>query len=115
MLHDYVFNFFLSNTNLFSAFSSACGSNLFGQLGDGTNEDASLGVEVILEENIIALYSGPSSESVFFVGTEGNTYGTGLNDRGQLGVGDTEDRNLPTLVDLPLLSISASSTHTAAF
>lgn len=115
MLHDYVFNFFLSNTNLFPAFSSACGSNLFGQLGDGTNEDASLGVEVILEENIIALYSGPSSESVFFVGTEGNTYGTGLNDRGQLGVGDTEDRNLPTLVDLPLLSISASSTHTAAF
>ena len=115
MLHDYVFNIFLSNTNLFSAFSSACGSNLFGQLGDGTNEDASLGVEVILEENILALYSGPSSESVFFVGTEGNTYGTGLNDRGQLGVGDTEDRNLPSLVDVPLLSISSSSTHTAAF
>ena len=115
MLHDYVFNFFLSNTNLFSAFSSAWSHLLFGQLGDGTNEDASLGVEVILEENILALYSGPSSESVFFVGTEGNTYGTGLNDRGQLGVGDTEDRNLPTLVDVPLLSISASSTHTAAF
>jgi len=115
VLHDYVFNFFLSNTNLFPAFSSACGSNLFGQLGDGTNEDASLGVEVILEEDILALYSGPSSESVFFVGAEGNTYGTGLNDRGQLGVGDTQDRNLPTLVDVPLLSISASSTHSAAF
>jgi len=110
MLH-----FFHSNTNIFFVSSSACGSNLFGQLGDGTNEDASLGVEVILEEDILALYSGPSSESVFFVGAEGNTYGTGLNDRGQLGVGDTQDRNLPTLVDVPLLSISASSTHTAAF
>jgi len=114
VLHD-ILCYFFHSTNIFFFFSSACGSNLFGQLGDGTNEDASLGVEVILEEDILSLYSGPSSESVFFIGVEGNTYGTGLNDRGQLGVGDTQDRNLPTLVDVPPLIISASSTHTAAF
>lgn len=41
---------------------------------------------------------GPSSESVFMVNHLGDVYATGLNDRGQLGVGDSENKNTLTKV-----------------
>ena len=96
----------------------ACGRNNFGQLGDGSLVD-SFGTEVsILDDNIVYIGSSSSSRSAFFVSTEGGLYGTGLNDRGQLGVGDTGNRNTPVIVDFPssaiAVDVSASNTHSVA-
>ena len=59
---------------------------------------------------------GPSAQSAFFVGEDGAVYGTGLNDRGQLGVGDTENRKVLTLVDFSedvfVKHVSAAGDHT---
>jgi alpha-tubulin suppressor-like RCC1 family protein len=97
----------------------ACGRNNFGQLGDGNNIDRfRTELEPPPDQTpLIKLYGGPSSESVFFVSESGATYATGLNDKGQLGVGDQLNRNLITLVDfgegaqVPK-QISASGDHT---
>ncbi len=72
---------------------NGCGRNDFGQLGDGTNENKFLTFTTFLGP-IRHLGVGPSSHSAFFIGYNNNAYSTGLNDRGQLGLGDTQDRNL---------------------
>ena len=96
----------------------SCGRNNFGQLADGTNTDQIL-AEVQLADNVARLLGvGPSSESVFFVTTEEMVWGTGLNDRGQLGVGDIENRNVPTMVNFESLvlidQLTVSDVHTVA-
>ena len=94
----------------------SCGSNTFGQLGDGTNDD-SFGTQVSLDD-IVDVYTGPSAYGVFFVSADGTVYATGLNDRGQLGVGDNIDSNLPIIVDFPpdvdVSDISASNYHSVS-
>lgn len=97
----------------------SCGRNNFGQLGDGKNIDRfRTELEPLPDRTpLVKFYGGPSSESVFFMSGTGATYATGLNDKGQLGVGDQVDRNLITLVEygdgalVPTL-ISASGDHT---
>lgn len=63
--------------------------------------------------------AGPSAESVFWITVDGTVYRNGLNDRGQLGVGDTFDSTVPVVVDFPnsadVAYISASDTHTVAW
>lgn len=77
---------------------NSCGRNDFGQLGDGTNDDEFL-VSVDIPDRVVRLLGvGSSSQSVLFVTTDDLVWSTGLNDRGQLGVGDTVNRNIPTLV-----------------
>jgi len=100
----------------------ACGRNDFGQLGDGTNVDSNTDgyiVAVETDEIVVRLLgAGPSAQSVFFVADDDIVYGTGLNDRGQLGVGDTDDRNVPTTVlfgpGVIVDSISAGGSHALA-
>lgn len=95
----------------------ACGRNNFGQLGDGTNDDKTRAVSSI-PKPIRKLGAGPSSESTFFIDDDGVAYGTGLNDRGQLGVGDTKNRNLLTVVafsdDAFVQQMSAAGDHTVS-
>lgn len=77
---------------------NACGRNDFGQLGDGTNDDEFL-VAVDMPDRVVRLLGvGPSAQSVLFVTTDELVWGTGLNDRGQLGIGDTVNKNIPTRV-----------------
>ena len=93
---------------------AACGRNNFGQLGNGSNEDV-LRTLVPIPDNtpIRSLGVGPSATSAFFVNVAGNVYATGLNDRGQLGTGDTTDRNTLTRIDISRAEqISASNDHT---
>ena len=95
-----------------------CGRNNYGQLGDGTNDD-NLFSKADLGDNIARLLGvGPSAESIFFITEDETVYGTGLNDRGQLGTDDMEDRNTPTLVQFGsqvlLVSLSAGHGHTLA-
>jgi len=98
---------------------TSCGLNDVGQLGDGTL-DNSFGTEVTLPPLDIAyIGSGPSASTVFYITSDGGVYGNGLNDRGQLGVGDLKNRKIPFEVDLPASAtvgeVSASKTHTAAW
>lgn len=92
----------------------ACGRNNAGQLGDGTNVDK-ISVYITLPAFIRGIGVGPSSESAFFIGNDGNTYAVGLNDNGQLGLGDTINRNNLTLVDFDeatsVEQISPSGNH----
>ena len=98
----------------------ACGRNNFGQLGDGTEIDRLRTVIDPLPDElpIRQVGVGPSSESAFFVNDNGDTYATGLNDRGQLGVGDNVNKNVLTLVDfdttLEIEQISAAGDHAVA-
>merc|ERR1711957_1088178 len=76
---------------------TSCGLNSDGQLGDGTlddSSDTSVDLDDIKSE-ITNVYAGPSAKSAFFVAADGMVYGTGLNDRGQLGVGDTDSTTVP--------------------
>ena len=97
---------------------NACGKNDFGQLGDGTKSDQIL-TEVVINEAVRAIYTGPSSESVFFVTEDETMYSTGLNSWGNLGVGDSENRAIPARVkfeDQVITSLlSPSDDHTIAF
>jgi alpha-tubulin suppressor-like RCC1 family protein len=63
---------------------NGCGNNEFGQIGDGTNTNQVLAL-VALDGVARLLGVGPSAESVFFVTADEYVWGTGLNDRGQLG------------------------------
>ncbi|KAL7541049.1 hypothetical protein ACHAXR_011428 [Thalassiosira sp. AJA248-18] len=99
----------------------ACGLNEFGQLGDGSFDD-SFGTEVQFPNSaseVVYVGAGPSAASVFWITVDGTVYGNGLNDRGQLGVGDTFDSTVPVVVDFPnsadVAYISASNTHTVAW
>lgn len=111
---------FTSSYILFSDGSViACGNNNVGQLGNGEEKELVTFEPTIVETEFVVkiLGVGPSSRSVFFASQE-DVYGTGLNTNGQLGVGDTENRNLPTLVlfdnllDIGL--VSAGEDHTLA-
>ena len=96
---------------------SSCGKNDFGQLGDGTEEDQFF-VEVQLEDTVRILGVGPSAESVFFVTADDSVWGTGLNDKGQLGIGDLLNRNIPEAVNfgrnVVIDILSAAEDHTIA-
>jgi alpha-tubulin suppressor-like RCC1 family protein len=97
---------------------SSCGRNNEGQLGDGTFVDNKQ-TSVLIPDNdiIVGLGSGPSSNSAFFIGKKA-VYGTGANDRNQLGLGEAGKTKYPTAVKfesgLDIVGISSSGTHTVA-
>ena len=97
----------------------ACGQNDFGELGDGTNNN-SFGTAVKLpdDKDAVEIGTGPSAKTVFYVMEDGSVYATGLNNRGQVGDGTTNDRNRPVEIDFPnradIRFISAANTHTLA-
>ena len=100
---------------------AACGLNDFGQLGIGNVDDPGPATVQIPGENFIkTLGVGPSADSAFFVGVDGTAYGSGRNNRGQLGVGDKNDRDSPEQVLFEfngddVTRISAASDHTLAW
>jgi len=98
----------------------ACGRNDEGQLGNGnfldTDEKDPI-VKVKLNEDIVRLGSGPSSESVFFI-SDTSVWAAGQNYRYQLGIDEKGSRDTPVKVKfkgpIDVQFVSSSGTHTVA-
>lgn len=94
----------------------ACGLNDVGQLGDGSFNNSFGVVSVQSGSNIVDIGTGPSAKTVFYITSDGQVSGNGMNNFGQLGVGDERDREFPVDVifqgDASVKYISAADTHT---
>ena len=64
-------------------------------------------------KRIVALYSGCTAAHYFAADDAGRLYAWGRNERGQLGLGDTRNRYVPTLVPGlgPVLAAAAGKAH----
>ena len=81
----------------------AFGSNVFGQLGFGSEEHKGNSIPALEDRQVMQVSCG--SEHSFAVTRRGDVYAWGLNFRGQLGLKDMDNRSKPTLVE----SISTST------
>jgi len=98
----------------------SCGRNDEGQLGNGNSINTSEKdpiVKVNLNKIVRRIGSGPSSQSVFFIGDK-KVYASGLNDRFQLGINEIGSRETPVMVefkcDVDIEFVSSSGSHTVA-
>lgn len=81
----------------------AWGYNGYGQLGQGNTTDyytpTLVSFDQVTNGKIIEIWStGGNYASFWFLTDQGKMYAIGYNGNGQLGVGDTTNRNTPTLV-----------------
>jgi alpha-tubulin suppressor-like RCC1 family protein/ElaB/YqjD/DUF883 family membrane-anchored ribosome-binding protein len=93
----------------------ATGSNTSGQLGDGTNDDKNVLTAMTTNNSNISAISAGSSHS-HALKSDGTVYGTGRNNRGQLGDDTTGDKNILTVMTTDnsgILAIAAGSEHTS--
>ena len=88
-------------------------------LVDGSNQDQ-FQTDVVkpITLKFVQLGVGPSAKSCFFISSDGRVYATGLNDRGQLGIGNKTNVNSIVEVELSesvtITSIYVSDSHTVA-
>ena len=75
----------------------AWGDDSKGQLGNGSNTNSKIPVEVDDVSDIIAIAAG--SLHSLAIDSDGIMYAWGDNSNGQLGISSTENKNLPELVD----------------
>lgn len=95
----------------------AWGENTDGGLGDGTTTHRSTPVLVKTPAGVTFTQVSAGTNFSVALGSDGNAYAWGRNQFGELGVGDTNSRSLPTRVSLPagvtLTALSAGSSHVA--
>ena len=83
---------FLTTTGLVYA----VGYNGYGQLGNGTTNNSYTPVRCGTLTNIVGIYPGAMDmAAVFAISSTGQLYAWGMNNSGQLGVGDTSQRSGP--------------------
>ena len=80
-----------------------CGSNSSGQLGlgDTTNRNSLTSISMPLGKIFKNLSAGTNGHTIMLM-TDGTIYGTGINNNGQLGLGNTTNRNSLTSISMPL-------------
>ncbi|KAJ6251386.1 btk-binding protein-related [Anaeramoeba flamelloides] len=71
----------------------ANGSNLRGQIGNGTYVDQQL--PVLIRNDVLRVFSGIYSSSFFFTTKDNKLFACGENQIGQLGIGNYEEQNSP--------------------
>lgn len=79
----------------------AWGSNGFGQLGNGSYTASGTPVPVSAPAGVTFTQVVAGGYFSLALGSDGKTYAWGYNDAGQLGVGGTTQRNVPTEVLVP--------------
>ncbi len=75
------------------------GNNAYGQLGTGTVENVNVTptqISLPHDSGLVSIHAG--RERSFFVMADGSLWAVGRNNHGQLGVGDTSNRLVPTRV-----------------
>ena len=92
------------------------GNNNYGQLGIGDNNNRNIPTLLNLPNNEKPLSISCGYNHTICLTKNENIYVWGNNDYGQLGIGDNNNRNIPTLLNLPNnekpLSISCGYYHT---
>ncbi|MET9020691.1 hypothetical protein ABZV93_11955, partial [Actinopolymorpha sp. NPDC004070] len=78
----------------------AWGDNADGQLGNGSNEDSNVPVEVDIPPNPVRQLAAGGAHSLALT-TAGDVLAWGDNEVGQLGNGSNDDSNIPVEVDIP--------------
>ena len=86
------------------------GSNLHGQLGDGTNRGVSAPVQVAVDFAAVAA----GEAQTYAVKRDGTLWAWGANGQGQLGDGTTFDANRPVQIGSGFSTVSAGREHGVA-
>lgn len=76
----------------------ACGSNSFGQLGDGTTISKNIAILAFSGQTSTCVSIAAGRNTSYAITQDGKLYAWGANNYGQLGVGDGVDRTTPTRV-----------------
>ena len=100
-----------SNHTLFIKSDSSLwgmGSNLYGQLGDGTTSERHLPISIASGVSSVAGSVGHTA----FVKADGSLWTMGWNNKGQLGTGDTTNRKTPVQVATGVKYVTAGKYHT---
>lgn len=87
------------------------GNNDFGQLGDGTNTDSNIPVNVVGIEGGSTIVAGGNHTCIL---SGGSVWCWGQNSEGQLGDGTRMDRNVPVNVLSSVVDITAGLDYTCA-
>lgn len=102
----------------------AWGNNSYGQLGNGKIGKSEVEkLPINISDNfksgikIVDIYAGQNNSFAYNLG---QLWGWGDNSNGQLGIGDTQNKSIPTIItgepdeydDVKLVKLSSSSTHT---
>ena len=90
----------------------ACGSNEYGQLGDGTRKDRYRPVQVISVTDLTAIAAGRFHTVA--LRKDGTVWTWGFNEFGQLGEGTNDDKRIPVRVNglTDIVYIDAGALHT---
>lgn len=85
-------------------------------LGTGDSVTHTSFQPITLLNNVVIDSISASEENTFFITNDGKVYGTGYNENGQLGLGNSTDFNTPQLIsdisNLTIGSVSAGYRHT---
>ncbi|MDK1119544.1 MAG: hypothetical protein QGM50_12250, partial [Anaerolineae bacterium] len=87
------------------------GDNIYGQLGDGTNTDSNVRVDVDGLQGGTTIVSGGNHTCML---TGGDVWCWGQNSTGQIGDGTTKNRNTPFKVLSEVIDITAGFDYTCA-
>ncbi len=80
----------------------AWGDDLYGELGDGTNNNSATPVVVGLPAGVKPVTIAGGGGVGYAIGSDGNLYSWGLNAEDQLGDGSTSNSNTPVVVSMPV-------------